>query len=123
MAKDKVKPTIVSSTPIDQKCMECGTGYAASKVVYSNGRENITPKRCEICQTRHLTNLRVNKALVANDHIGNLKLRLTVAEREAIIEALTNSLNTVYERFQGTTAVKSGFDIGKVKEPSESKKA
>lgn len=108
--------TIVSSTPIDQKCMDCGTQYAASKVVYSDDHENITPKRCEICQTRHLTNLRVDKALTAHRHIGNLKSRLSKAQCDAVIEALTDSLNTVYEQFAGTIAVKSGFDIGKVKE-------
>lgn len=116
--QEQAKRTIISSTPVDQKCMDCGADYAASKVVYSDGHENITPKRCETCQTRHLTNLRVDKALTALKHIGNLKLRLTEPQREAIIAALTDSLNTLYERFQGTVAVKSGFDISKVKAAS-----
>jgi hypothetical protein len=96
--------------------MDCDAGYAASKVVYSDGHENITPKRCETCQTNHLTNLRVDKCLTAMKHIGNLKLRLTVVQREAVIAVMTDGLNTVYERFAGTVAVTSGFDIGKVKE-------
>ncbi len=106
--------TIVSSTPINQKCEMFDAEYMASKVVYSDGHENITPKRCETCQTRHLTNLRVDKFLTSCKHIGNLKLRLTAEQREAVISAMTDGLNGVYERFQGTTAVASGFDIGKI---------
>ena len=108
------KRTIVSSTPIDQKCETCDAKYLASKVVYSDGHENITPKRCEICQTRHLTNLRVDKFLTSCKHIANLKLRLSPEQREAVMSAMTDGLNGVYERFQGTAAVASGFDIGKI---------
>ena len=122
MATEQSKRRIVSSTPLDgkngtvkEKCMDCDAEYLACKVVYSDGHENITPKRCEACQTRHLTNLRVDKTLTALKHIGNLRSRLTEPQREAVIEALTNGLNTTYERFQGTIAVGSGFDIGKVK--------
>lgn len=112
MAKEE--RTIKSSTPIKQKCSVCDVEYMASKVVYSDGHENITPKRCETCQTNHLTNLRVDKALTSLKHIGNLKARLTEPQREAIIAVLTDGLNTVYERFQGTKTVASGFDISQV---------
>lgn len=106
--------TIVSSTPIKQKCMDCDAEYMASKVIYSDGHENITPKRCETCQTNHLTNLRVDKAITANKHIGNLRNRLTEVQRDAIVAALENSLGEVIQRFQGTVMVKSGFDIGEI---------
>ena len=115
------KRTIVSSIPLDgkngtekQKCVKCGVEYLAMKVKYSDGHENITPKRCKVCQTNHLTNLRVDKALISLKHVGNLKLRLSVEQREAIVGVLTNGLNEVYERFQGTAAVSSGFDISKI---------
>lgn len=110
--------TFVSSEPIEKECETCGAKYMAAKVVNKDetGKEftTITPRRCETCQTNHLTNLRVDKCLTAMKHIGNLKLRLSVEQREVIIAAMTDGLNTVYERFQGTTTVKSGFDIAKI---------
>ena len=118
MAKVKDR-TIKSSTPVKNKCKDCGTEYMANKVEYSNGDVIITPPRCESCQIRHLTNIRVGKVLKDLDLVGNLKLRLTKAQRAAIIDAITNKLNEVYERFSGVVIAQGGFDLAKIEEPAE----
>ena len=108
------KRIVVSSTPIAQQCKDCGVGYTANLVKYEDGTQNITPPRCDKCQTRHVTNGRVNKAITAFKHIGNLKARLTAEQRTAIINVLGNELKVLMDVYAGNSVSVGGFDINNV---------
>ena len=108
------KRVIVSSTPIAQQCKDCGKGYTANMVVYESGEKTITPPRCADCQTRHVTNGRVNKAITAFKHIGNIKGRLNTEQRQAILNVLTNELKVLMDVFAGNSTSVGGFDISKI---------
>ena len=106
--------TVKSMAVVKNKCKDCETEYEANKIEYTNGSIVITPPRCAACQTRHLTNIRVNKALKDLSLIGNLKGRLNKAQREAIVDVLNSGINEVYERFTGDVVASAGFDLMRV---------
>ena len=114
-AKTTEKRVVKSMAVIKNKCKDCGVEYEANKIEYTNGSIVITPPRCAACQTRHLTNIRVNKTLKDLTLIGNLKTRLNAEQRQAIVDVLNNGLNEVYQRFTGDVIVSAGFDLMHVK--------
>jgi len=114
----KNERTVKSMAVVKNKCKDCGTEYEANKIEYMDNSITITPPRCAACQTRHLTNIRVNKALKDLSLIGNLKSRLNAEQRQAIVDVLNNGLNEVYSRFTGDVIVTAGFDLMQVK-PAE----
>jgi hypothetical protein len=99
---------------IKNKCKDCGKDYEANKMAYEKG-EVITPPRCPACQTTHLTNLRVNKTIKDLSLLGNLKARLSDMQRHAVIEAVSAAINTLLDRYSGSTVQASAFDLRKVK--------
>lgn len=99
----------------DSKCIDCSAVYESTKTVYENGDVVISPKRCEPCQTAHLTNLRVNKTIKDISLLGNLKARLSETEREAILQAIGTSFQALADRYTGSTVKASAFDLKKVK--------
>lgn len=113
VGRPKRKP--VSSVPIQQTCKDCGVSYAANNVTMDDGTKLITPPRCDTCQTAHVVNGRVNKAITAFKHIGNCKARLTKEQREAITVVLANELQVLLDVFAGNSISVSGFDLKKIK--------
>lgn len=99
---------------VKNKCKDCGKDYEANKMIYENG-EVITPPRCKPCQTAHLTNLRVNKTIKDIQLLGNLRLRLSDVQREAVVAAISAALNILLDRYSGSTIKPSAFDLGEVK--------
>jgi len=114
-AKTTERRIVKSMAVIKNKCKDCGIEYEANRIEYTNGSIVVTPPRCSGCQTSHLTNLRVNKALKDLQLIGNLKLRLNAEQRQAIVDVLNNGLNEVYQRFTGDVVVSAGFDLKTIK--------
>lgn len=107
--RPKRKP--VSSVPIQQTCKDCGISYAANNVTMDDNTTLITPPRCDVCQTAHVVNGRVNKAILAFKHIGNCKARLTKEQREAITGVLGNELQVLMDVFAGNSISVSGFNL------------
>lgn len=107
--RPKRKP--ISSVPIQQTCKDCGVSYAANNVTMDDKTTLITPPRCDVCQTAHVVNGRVNKAITAFKHIGNCKARLTPAQREAIINVLGNELKVLLDVFAGNSISVMGFSL------------
>lgn len=107
--RPKRKP--VSSVPIQQTCRDCGVSYTANNVTMDDGTALITPPRCDNCQTIHVVNGRVNKAILAFKHIGNCKPRLTPEQRDAIVGVLGNELKVLLDVFAGTSVSVSGFNL------------
>lgn len=105
------KRKVVSSVPIQQTCMDCGTSYAANNVTFDDKTTLITPPRCDVCQTGHVTDGRVNKVILGFKHIGNLKSRLTTKQRDAITNVLANELNVLLDVFAGNSVSVSGFKL------------
>jgi len=105
------KRKAVSSVPIQRTCKECGASYAANNVTFDDKTTLITPPRCEMCQTAHVTNGRVNKQILGFKHLGNLKGRLTAEQREAIISVLGNELKVLMDVYAGNSVSVSGFDL------------
>lgn len=98
---------------LTRKCDNCGIDYDATQSTYENGEVVISPKRCEDCQTKHLTDGRVNKAIKDIQLLGNLKVRLSVNQREAIVEAIKMELQTMLDRFAGAVVKAGGFSLPK----------
>lgn len=115
MAKQKKERTLKTMDVVKNKCKDCGIEYQANKSVFDNGDVVISPPRCTVCQTAHLTNLRVNKTLKDFQLLGNLKNRLSEVQREAVIEALSTEFNGLIDRYSGSTIKSSAFDLKKVK--------
>jgi len=99
----------------DSKCIACGAKYESTKTVYNNGDVVISPQRCIPCQTAHLTNLRVNKTIKDIQLLGNLKLRLSDIQRQAILDVISNEFNGLCDRYSGSVVKASAFDLKKVK--------
>ena len=116
MAKPKQvdRGQLVTNVPEKRNCQDCKKEYLANKMTYENGTIVITPPRCPECQTAHLTNIRVNKALKDLSLIGNLRARLTQEQRQAVMTALTNKLTETADRFAGTAIAASSFNIKRV---------
>ncbi len=104
-----------ASTKIQQTCKDCGAAYAANKQPMDDGTTLITPPRCTVCQTAHVTNGRVNKAITSFKHIGNLKSRLTTEQRDAITNVLANELQVLLDVFAGNSISTSGFNLKNIK--------
>lgn len=110
-AAGKPKRKAVSSVPIQQTCKDCGVSYAANNVTFDDKTTLITPPRCDMCQTAHVTNGRVNKTITGFKHIGNLKARLTPEQREAIVNVLSNELKVLMDVYAGNSVSVSGFSL------------
>ena len=96
-------------------CIECQVKYQANKVQKADGTILLTPPRCPTCQTAHLTNIRVNKTIKDFQLLGNLKARLTSAQRDAITDAIGNEYNTLLDRYAGSSVKSSAFDLKRIK--------
>ena len=105
------KRELVSTTEVSRTCKDCGAKYPANQNLYKDGTTVITPPRCKTCQTAHLTNGRVNKAIMGFKHIGNLKARLTTEQREAIISVLGNELKVLMDVYAGNSISTGGFNL------------
>lgn len=105
------KRVVISSTPIAQTCKKCGVGYTANLVKYEDGTQNITPPRCEKCQTSHCINTRMTKAITAFKHIGNLKSRLSAEQKKVLLGVLSNELKVLMDVFAGNSTSVGAFDI------------
>ena len=103
------------AVPIQQICRDCEEPYTANKVTFDDGSTLITPPRCTICQTAHVTNGRVNKVLTGFKHLGNIKARLTSKQREAIINVLANEIKVLCDVYAGNSISVSGFNLKDVK--------
>jgi hypothetical protein len=110
--RPKRKP--ISSVPIQQTCKECGVSYQANNVTMDDKTTLITPPRCDACQTEHVVDGRVNKAITAFKHIGNCKPRLTKKQRDAITMVLGNELQVLLDVFAGNSISTSGFSLKNV---------
>ena len=95
----------------DNICKDCQTKHEAIKTVWTNGDIVISPPRCKLCQTRYLTNLRVNHTIKQIQLLGNLKSRLSTDERQAVAKAVGNELQVLLDRFAGTAMSASKFDL------------
>lgn len=118
MAKKAKKERMLKSMEIVKaKCIvkDCNKEYEANKSVFDNGDILISPPRCPVCQTAHLTNLRVNKTIKDLSLLGNLKTRLTEIQREAVVNAVGIAFQSLMDRYSGTTVKSSAFDLKKVK--------
>lgn len=105
----KRKP--VSSIPIQQTCKDCEASYTANNVTFDDKTTLITPPRCDTCQTAHVVNGRVNKAITSLKHIGNCKARLTPEQREAIVNVIGNELKVLMDVFAGNSISTGGFSL------------
>lgn len=92
----------------------CGAKHEATKITWANGDVVISPPRCKVCQTAHLTNLRVNHTIKQIQLLGNLKARLTVEQRNAVSTVIGNELQVLLDRFAGTAMSASKFDLKSV---------
>ena len=111
MAKPKTnRGALVTIDVIKGKCKDCDKEYEANKMVYEKG-EVITPLRCKPCQTAYLTNLRVNHTIKQIQLLGNLKARLSPEERVAVISAVKSEIETLMDRYAGSTNIVSAFDL------------
>lgn len=99
----------------DNICKECGVKHDAVKTTWTNGDVVVSPPRCKLCQTAHLTNLRVNKTIKDIQLLGNLRTRLSKEQREAVTEAISAEFNVLLDRYSGSTVKSSAFDLKKVK--------
>lgn len=116
MAKKKLERGQVKTIDmVKEKCIECKAEYEGTKTTYENGDIVVSPMRCVPCQTKHLTNLRVNKTIKDFQLLGNLKTRLSDVQREAIVNVIGNQLQVLLDRYSGSTIKASAFDLGKVK--------
>ncbi len=98
----------------DNICKDCQTKHEAIKTTWTNGDIVISPPRCKPCQTAHLTNLRVNHTIKQIQLLGNLKARLTVEQREAVLTVISNELQVLLDRFAGTATSANKFDLAAV---------
>lgn len=105
------KRELVTTIEIARTCRNCGAKYTANQNTYKDGTVVITPLRCKGCQTAHVTNGRVNRVITGYKHIGNLKARLSPAEREAIISVLGNELKVLMDVFAGNSVSVGGFSL------------
>ena len=110
------RPTrkFASSVPIQRTCKDCGVSYSANNVTFDDKTTLITPPRCEVCQTAHVTNGRVNKAITSFKGLGNIKARLTPEQREAIVEVLSNEIKVLMDVYAGTSVSTGGFDLRRI---------
>lgn len=122
MAKQETQETVVKTaqkkavkTTQKTTCIDCHQTFEANRITKPDGTILLTPPRCPACQTAHLTNLRVNKTIKDLQLLGNLRARLTNVQREAVIEVIGNGLNTLLDRYSGSTIKASAFDLKKVK--------
>ena len=99
------------AVPIQQTCKECGKSYTANNVTFDDGSTLITPPRCTICQTAHVTNGRVNKVITGFKHLGNIKARLTPEQRTAIVNVLGNELKVLLDVYAGNSISTGGFSL------------
>ena len=98
----------------NNECLVCGKTHDATKTVYANGDIVVSPMRCEVCQTNHLTNLRVNGTIEKFKHLGNLKSRLSGKQRDAIIAVIAQELQVLMDKYAGTAVSTRGFDLSKI---------
>jgi len=105
------KRKAVSSVPIQQTCKDCGASYAANNVTFDDKTTLITPPRCEPCQTNHVVDGRVNKAIAGFKGLGNCKARLTKEQRDAIVNVLSNELQVLLDVFAGNSVSVGGFSL------------
>ena len=108
------KRELLTTIEIQRTCKDCGVAYTAAQNTYKDGTVVITPPRCKTCQTVHVTNGRVNKVILGFKHIGNIKARLTAAERDAIVDVLANELKVLMDVFAGTNVSIGGFNLKNV---------
>jgi len=100
-----------TATKIQQTCKDCGASYAANKQPMDDGTILITPPRCQTCQTAHVVNGRVNKAIAGFKGLGNCKARLTKEQRDAIVSVLSNELQVLLDVFAGNSVSVGGFSL------------
>ncbi len=111
------KENVVSKeVDIPAVCTEtdCSIQYKAVRITFKNGDVILSPTRCEDCQTAYLANLRVNKVLAGIKHLGNIKSRLSIPQRDAIVKAIHNELTVLLDVYAGTAISTGGFDITKI---------
>ena len=104
---------VTGKADVIRKCIVCKVDYDASQITYANGDIVITPSRCPDCQTAHLTDIRVNKAIKDIQLIGNLKTRLSANQRVAVVEAIKMEFQTMLDRFAGAVVKQGGFSLPK----------
>ena len=94
---------------IVNKCVVCGVQYDA-KMITVDGEDTgkITPPRCPKHQTQYLTQCRVDKTCKDIRLLGNLKTRLTDAQRAQVIDTISNAVVAVNNHYISAKAEKSG---------------
>ena len=105
------KRKVISSVDIQQTCKDCGVSYTASNVTFDDKTTLITPPRCETCQTNHVVDGRVNKAIAGFKGLGNCKSRLTKEQRDAITNVLANELTVLCDVYAGNSVSVNGFSL------------
>lgn len=105
------KRELDNTVEVPRTCKECGVKYTASQNTYKDGTVVITPPRCKPCQTIHVVDGRVNKAITSFKHIGNCKARLTPQERDVILGVLGNELKVLMDVFAGNSVSVQGFSL------------
>lgn len=115
MAKATSAETIgvKSMKPIKAKCIVCGVSYDANEIILDGKPTGkITPPRCPKHQTQHLTNVRVNKTIKDIRLVGNLTSRLRPEQRQAVLDAITDVVAVVADRFNNVADTKEqGFNL------------
>lgn len=104
------QPAVLQGTEVQSVCIECQAKYTANKTAAGV----ISPPRCPVCQTAHLTNLRVNKTIKDLSLLGNLKNRLSDEQRKAVINAVKTAFISLADRYAGTTQQKASFDLKRI---------
>lgn len=95
--------------PVRNKCSVCGIDYDANMITL-DGEDTgkITPPRCPKHQTTYLTQCRVDKTCKDIRLLGNLKSRLTDAQRAQVIETISNAVVSVNNHYISAKAEKTG---------------
>ena len=109
------KRKAVSSVDLQQTCKDCSKSYTASNVTFDDKTTLITPPRCDVCQTIHVVDGRVNKVISGYKGLGNCKSRLDKEQREAIVSVLANELKVLMDVFAGNSVSVQGFSLKNIK--------
>lgn len=95
--------------PIVNKCIVCGVSYDANMMtVDGEDTGKITPPRCPKHQTQYLTQCRVDKTCKDIRLLGNLKARLTDAQRAQIISVISDAVVAVNNHYVSAKVEKTG---------------
>lgn len=95
-------------------CSACGETFTAREFQMTDDSWQVEMNgRCPKCQTKHLTNRRVEGYIKANKNLKNLKLRLSDSQRSKLKALIIKESTSLIDLLDGVVATETaGFDIG-----------